>query len=199
MTKAHETSTVASAQPCVDDAVGVSGGERRWYVAIVRNRSERKVREQLERQGVTCYLPTQDEVRVWADGRRVRQQRVVIPATIFIRCTEPERRRLVTLPYINRFLTNRAGATVNGATRPLATIPDAQIATLRFMLGHSDTPVTITSDYSPGDRVRVIRGDLRGLEGEVIHSPGQSELVVRLDILGCARVAIDPIDVELLK
>ena len=48
-----------------------------------------------------------------------------------------------------------------------------------------------------GDRVRVARGKLCGLEGEVVTTDdGQSELVVRIDILGCAKVLISAIDIE---
>ena len=54
------------------------------------------------------------------------------------------------------------------------------------LFNHSDTPVGLVDrTYGRGDRVRVIRGSLCGLEGEVLVSnEGQSELLVRLDILG---------------
>ena len=69
---------------------------------------------------------------------------------------------------------------------------------LRFMLGHSDTPVEITGHtYGKGDKVRVVRGNLRGVEGEVLaDSDGQSLLIVNLDILGNARCVISPLDLE---
>ena len=68
---------------------------------------------------------------------------------------------------------------------------------LRFMLGRSDSPVTFTGEYVKGRKVKVIRGNLRGLEGEIIALPdGSSELVILIDALGCAKVHINPIDVE---
>jgi hypothetical protein len=48
--------------------------------------------------------------------------------------------------------------------------------------------------------VRVARGKLQGLEGNVLQSPeGESYVVVGLDILGYARVQIDCADLEYIK
>lgn len=69
---------------------------------------------------------------------------------------------------------------------------------LRFMLGKSDRPVEfVEGRYRQGDKVRIIRGSLCGLEGEVLTSDnGKKELLIRLDILGCAKVLIDAIEIE---
>ena len=68
------------------------------------------------------------------------------------------------------------------------------------MLGQSDVPVTISErSFQKGDRVRVARGKLCGLEGEVVTTDdGHSELIVRIDILGCAKVMIEAVDIELV-
>lgn len=183
----------AAATIDVGDAVGVPRSH--WFVAIVKNNTEKSVAEKLVATGINIYLPTQEELRIWRNGRRKKIERVVIPATIFIHCTEPERREIVKLPYINRFMTNKAGCNPNRVGSPLAIIPESQISTLRFMLGNADGEVTVSGVYSKGDKVRVIRGGLRGLEGEIIESNGKSELMVRIDIFGCARVTINPADV----
>lgn len=190
-------SIAATASVDVDDAVGVE--KKHWFVAIVNHNSEKNTASRLAEQGYECFVATQRETRVWRNGKRAVVDRVVIGSTIFIRCTERERRTVVTMPYINRFLTNRAATTATpGSPRPIARIPAVQIEKLRFMLGHSDTPVELTGrSYGKGDMVRVVRGGLRGLEGEVIQADGgKSHLLVRFDILGCARCEIDPMDLE---
>ncbi len=184
-----------TARSCVGGAGGVAE-KRQWFVAIVNHNTEKAVGERLERLGVESYVASQCEMRVWRNGRKAKVNRVVIPSTVFVKCSESERRHIVTLPYINRFMTDKAG-THALQRQPLAVIPDGQIETLRFMLGNSDTPVTMTDSFCKGDRVRVIRGGLRGLEGEVVNSAGaNSELIVRIDFFGCARLTIDPINVE---
>lgn len=183
----------------VNDAVGVE--KSYWFVAIVNHNSEKGVAEKLEKLGIRYYLPTQSEIKVWKNGRKVKVDRVVIPSTIFIHCTEPQRREIVGLPFINRFMTNKAG-TINGCShKPIATIPDNQIETLKFMLGNSETPVTLSAaNFKQGDKVRVIRGRLKGLEGEVMDlSKNKTELLVGLDFFGCAKLTIDTINVEVIK
>lgn len=98
-------------------------------------------------------------------------------------------------------MTNKAGTSKDGLRKPLAIIPDAQIEMLKFMLGNSDSPVNITqADFKAGDKVRVLRGSLAGLEGEVTDmTKGKSELIVRLDLFGCARLTIDTINLALLN
>lgn len=173
---------------------------RHWFVAIVGHNTEKACAERLKTAGYECYLPTQEETRVWKNGRRAKIERVVLPTIIFIKCTERERREVVKQPYIKRFMTNRAGTLVNDLHKPVAIIPDRQIDTLRFMVGNSNNPVTIVSTYRKGDKVRVIRGSLRGLEGEIVRTPdGKEHLTVGIDFLGYARIEIDRLDVEPIK
>ena len=177
-----------------NDAVGVPGGERHWYVAIVGNNSERLCGERLEARvadrppearAYEVYVPTQEETRVLPSGRRKRVERVVFRAMVFIRCTERTRRReIVYLPYIKR-------------PRPVAVIPDIQMARLRRMLDGSEEPVLIDTRPLPlGARVRINGGKLNGLEGHVLETADGVYFVIRVDLLGCAkmRVARDLLD-----
>lgn len=192
----HDGST---ATDVVDDAVGVE--KSYWFVAIVNHNSEKQSSEKLNKLGVTNYLPTQKEIRVWKNGRKSKVYRIVIPSTIFIYCTEQRRKEIVNLPFIFRFMTNRAGSIKDSTNKPLAIIPDNEIERLKFMLGQSDIPVEITSKpFKPGDKVRVIRGNLAGLEGEVMDmKEAKSELIVTLNIFGCAKLSIDTVNLEIIK
>lgn len=183
----------------VDDAVGVSIS--RWFVAIVNHNSEKQASEKLTKIGVVNYLPTQLEIRVWRNGRKSKVDRIVIPSAIFVHCTEEQRKEIVGLPYIFRFMTNKAGTSKNSSNKPLAVIPDSEIERLKFMLGQSDVQVEITEvPVKKGNNVRVIRGSLVGLVGKVIDTNNaKSELIVDLEFFGCARLLIDTINLEIIK
>ncbi len=186
---------MASVPTGVGDAVGVP--RRQWYVAIVNHNTEKASSCRLTKLGYDCYVAIQDEYRVWRNGRRAKVSRVVIPSTVFIFCTEAERRHIVGLPFINRFMTDKAGTSKDTLNHPPAIVPNVQMDILRFMLGNSDTPVTVSGQYTKGDKVRVIRGRLRGIEGVVARaSDGKSKLYVRIGMLGFANLEIDPINVE---
>lgn len=187
---------VSTAAYVVDDAVGVARGY--WFVAIVNHNAEKSVAEKLGKMGISHYLPIQTEYRVWKNGRKSKVNRVVIPSTIFVYCTEQQRKEIVRFPFINRFMTNKAG-TINGIyNKPIATIPKKQIELLKFMLEQSDISVEIMNKPTKaGERVRVIRGRLTGLEGEILDiNKDMSVLIVALDLFGCAKLEIDTINVE---
>lgn len=184
----------------VDSAVGVAGSQ--WFVAIVHFHSEKQSADKLTKMGIETYLATQKEIRVWRNGRKSKVDRIVLPAMLFIHCTEQKRREIVKLPFIYRFMTNKAGtASAESLNKPLAVIPDKEIRQLKFMLGQSDVPVTITDrPYEVGDKVRVIRGSLAGLEGEVSGTDSdKSEVTVALEHFGCARLLIDKINLEVIN
>ena len=193
--KDSETSNPTVSSKGVDDAVGVTPAK--WFVAIVNSRHEKAVRDNLLKINIEGYVATQQEMRVWNNGKRRLVDRVVIPSMVFVKCTEKVRRDIVALPFINRFLVNRSAAS-GEFNRPVAVISDAAMEKLKFMLGHSDSPVGfISTEYKVNDNVRVVRGNLRGLEGEIReNSDGTHTLVVSIPLLGGATVFIDPCDVE---
>jgi transcription antitermination factor NusG len=187
----HSIATVVK----TGDAVGVQ--ERKWVIAIVTNNTEKKCGEKLIKMGYEAYVPTQQEIHRWSNGKTKAIDRVVLPSLVFIRVNESERKEIVTLSFIHKFMTNRAGVVDCYNRHAIATIPDKQIDTLKFMLYNSDTPVTIEpGSLKSGDRVRVIRGKLSGLEG-MMHSytKGDVYICVSLDLLGCAKVSIKTTDI----
>lgn len=139
---------------------------------------------------------------MWKNGKKAKVENVVISNTIFIHCTEAERREIVKLPFIFRFMTNKAGATTGELKKkPLAVVSDNEINRLKFMLGQSDVPVTISErPYKTGDKVRVIRGGLAGLEGEVTEiNSAKSEVIATLETFGCAKLVIDTVNLEIIS
>ena len=77
---------------------------------------------------------------------------------------------------------------LHGESAP-AVIPDTQMEKFKFMLDYSEEAVNMSNaPLSPGEKVRVIKGPLRGLEGELVTLNGKTKIAVRLDMLGCASV-----------
>lgn len=66
-------------------------------------------------------------------------------------------------------------------------IPDDQMARFRFMLDYSEDVISMNSaPLARGEKVRVIKGPLTGLVGELVNVDGKSKIAVRLNMLGCA-------------
>ena len=80
------------------------------------------------------YVASQKEMSLTA-GKRKWVERILFRSIVFIRCTDTLRRKeIVHLPYIKRFMVNIAGER-RGGIRPVAFIPDDQMAKLRRMVG----------------------------------------------------------------
>ena len=156
---------------------------RQWLVAYVQSCLEKKTAQRLAAKGIECYLPVQSEIRQWSD-RRKRVDCLVIPMMIFVHVTPQERPLPLSLQAVSRYMVLR------GESTP-AVIPDEQMDRFRFMLDYSPEAVEMCSaPLAPGDAVKVIKGPLAGLEGELITVNGKSKVAVRLDMLGCAHVDV---------
>ena len=148
---------------------------RQWLVAYVQSCLEKKTAQRLAAMGIECYLPVQSEIRQWSD-RRKRVDCLVIPMMIFVHVTPQERPLPLSLQAVSRYMVLR------GESTP-AVIPDEQMDRFRFMLDYSPEAVEMCSaPLAPGDAVKVIKGPLAGLEGELITVNGKSKVAVRLPI-----------------
>ena len=155
-----------------------------WVAALVKMHSEKAVSKKLESLGIENWVPTQWEVHQWSD-RKKRVERVVIPMIVFIRIKKTALKTLAYHSFIYKLVT------YPGQRTP-SIIPDAQIEQLRFMLNQSEAPVEMKDRiFNTGDRVRIIRGPLKDLEGELCLVEADKPMVaVHIDCLGYACVSI---------
>lgn len=152
---------------------------RRWYVALVRMHHEKKVCERLGKIGIESFVPVQQEVHQWSDRRKVVES-VLLPMMVFVHVTPEERKEVLSFSTVSHYLVMR------GESSPTV-IPDDQMARFRFMLDYSDDVISMNSSpLARGEKVRVIKGPLRGLLGELVTVDGRSKIAVRLNMLGCA-------------
>lgn len=197
MCTSEEPTTESTTAQGVGDAVGVP--TRYWYVAFVGPNAEKQCRDRLLRLGYEAYAATQEETHHWKNGKHKKVEVVIITQLLFIHCTPEERKEIVSLPYIRSFLVNKAAKANKFGVRPVTIIPDRQMQMLQFMLYKADTPVQFVAEpVIAGDTIRIIRGDMKGLEGEVVELKGSEEryLSIRLNMLGCALLHISLADVE---
>lgn len=118
---------------------------------------------------------------------------MLLPMMIFIHANVEERGRALTLSSICRYMVLR------GEHTP-AVIPDEQMERFKFMLDYSEEAVEMCpTPLAPGEMVKVIKGPLAGLEGELVEMNGKTKVVVRLEMLGCAGVDMPVGFVEKVK
>ncbi|MDE6523214.1 MAG: UpxY family transcription antiterminator [Muribaculaceae bacterium] len=163
-----------------------------WIAAYTKPRSEKKAASELTKLGIETYVATQYQIRQWSD-RKKKVEIVVIPSIIFAQIFEEQLTSILFHRNILKVIT-RPGE------KKAAKIPSVQIDKLKFILGQTEIPVLFDPNlFSVHNTVRVVRGPLNGLEGEVIHcNNDSSELIVQIDLLGGARMTIDKKELELI-
>jgi transcription antitermination factor NusG len=70
-------------------------------------------------------------------------------------------------------------------------IPDKQIAQLKFMVDFSEEPVEFSiEDLQPGEIITISRGPLQGLIGELCEVKGKHQVAIRIQKFGCALTTV---------
>ena len=146
---------------------------------MVRMHHEKKVSERLSKVGIESFVPVQQEIHQWSDRRKMVES-VLLPMMVFVYADVRERKEVLSFSTVSRYMVMR------GESSPTV-IPDEQMARFRFMLDYSEDAVCMNSaPLARGEKVRVIKGPLTGLVGELVTIGGKSKIAVRLDMLGCA-------------
>ena len=165
---------------------------RKWFVAVVKNNTELKMHQFFEARDIESFVAVQLDATNGKNGKKKPRQHVIIPARLMLHVTEAERKELVRLPGILRFLTDMAQHPDRFGHHPLAVIPDTQMNQLRLILAHASSEIEVElNPPSVGDRVRVISGPLEGVEGMIVKDTGNSKMYVSLGTLGCIKTTID--------
>jgi len=145
--------------------------ERRWFVARTHHGAELGVRNRLVELGVEHFVPTQ-KIKGWR-GRTV--ERPLINCLLFIRASQAEALLLIH----ERGL--RADYLFDHATRHLMFVPDKEMEDFQRVLNPSthegglvDQPLVL------GEKVRIAKGPLEGVEGHILDLQGQYYVVVSL-------------------
>ena len=146
-----------------------------WYAAKVKYQTERKVKIWLDKQDVENFIPFRT-VLIERNGRKIKREKPVVPGLLFIRtnyqtaCTLPFE-SMVKMVYLRNLESSQ-----------LLVVPDKQMQDFMFLLDFSESTVRLENiNLRRGDRVRVIKGDFAGIEGELIRIKGHKRVVVRLE------------------
>jgi transcription termination/antitermination protein NusG len=145
-----------------------------WYAVTTKSRQEKVVASMLEYLEVPNFLPLVNEERRWSD----RKQMIAMPlfqGYVFVRITTSceFQLRVQKVPGVVDFVRARGG--------PLA-IPDREIEDVRAVLSHG-VACSPHPFLKVGDRVRVVRGPLAGIEGTLVRSGSQSKLVISVEMI----------------
>jgi transcription antitermination factor NusG len=171
--------------------IGTHPSGSHWFAVWTRSRQEKSAAAMLSTLGVTHFLPLISQIHQWSD----RKQTVTVPlfnGYLFVYMNLARDNRLKVLN------TSGIVGLVGNQTGPLP-IPEQQIEDIRTILDMRVECVAVPL-LNEGDRVRVLRGPLAGIEGKLVRTNSSTRLSISIEsIHKSLLVNVSRGDVELLQ
>ncbi|OGW48544.1 MAG: hypothetical protein A2Z50_07260 [Nitrospirae bacterium RBG_19FT_COMBO_42_15] len=146
-----------------------------WYAIYVRSRHEFHVFERLSGANIDSFLPTVERLSRWKDRKKMVNF-PLFPGYLFVHINKSYNNILTVLK------TNGVVRFLGLSPREPEPIPEEQIISLKKVV-ESKEFLDPHPYLKEGQRIRIKRGALAGVEGLLIEKTGQHNLVISVDIL----------------
>jgi transcription antitermination factor NusG len=157
-----------------------------WWALYTRHQHEKVVADMLTAKGFEVFLPLYDSIRRWKDRQKLLSL-PLFPCYVFVRGGFRRRLQIVTTPGVHMVLNHGEN---------VAVIPENEIESIRRTVD-GRCRMEPHPFIRCGDRVRVIRGSLQGVEGLLVRKKNQFRLILSVDMLAkSVAVEIDSADIE---
>ena len=181
----------------------VCGDPKFWFPMRVTYSREMKVKGELDRLGIVCFLPmTYRLVERQHDGE-TEMRRELVPAInnlIFVRSTQEEISGLKNTNEILeplRYMMDRTA----GSEHVIMTVPDREMENFMRVASKTDDSVLFLDESTivgkEGAHVRIMGGPFEGVEGVIRRVKRCKRVVVELE--GVASVAVAYVPASLLQ
>ena len=143
-----------------------------WYALQVWVRKETAIANQLQAQGLECFLPKYKSLRQWSDRKKEVEQ-PLFPGYLFCRFEYLHRRPIVITPGVLQIVGNG---------RTALPVEDREVEALQAAVA-SGIAAQPWPYLEIGERVRIQTGKLTGLEGILVNFKGNHRVVLSVSLL----------------
>jgi transcription antitermination factor NusG len=162
--------------------------ERHWFAAYTCAKHEKIVTRHLVERSVESFLPEYESLRHWKD-RKVKLRMPLFPGYVFVRLALSDRSRVLHVPSLVRLV---------GFSGQPSIVPDEEIRALQLIEAAGIQPQPYPYLHG-GERVRIVRGPLEGVEGIVSRRKNKLRLVLSLDLITrSVAVEVDQTDIAII-
>lgn len=156
-----------------------------WCAVYTRHQHEKTVSEMLQHKGFEAFLPLYESVRRWKDRKKLLSL-PLFPGYVFVRGAIERRLPVLSTPGVHMIISRG---------ERIATIPKEEIEAIRRTI-EGQFRVEPHPFLRCGERVRVVRGSLEGVEGVLTRKKNLYRLVLSVEMLAqSVAVEIDALDV----
>jgi transcription termination/antitermination protein NusG len=148
----------------------------KWCVLWTRSQCEHMVYDELSAKGFQLFLPTLD-IWVRRNGTRRRVTSPMFPGYLFLNHVMDK------TSYIEATKAQGLVKILGERWDALAEVPDSEINTIR-RIHQNGVPATSHAYLRVGERVRIVKGVLEGVEGILVRTkPEKGLMVVSVNLL----------------
>jgi transcription antitermination factor NusG len=156
-----------------------------WCAVYTRHQHEKTISTLLESKGFEVFLPLHESTRKWKDRTKVLSL-PLFPGYVFVRGAIERRLPVLTTPGVHMILSQG---------ERIATVPEEEIDAIRRTV-EGKFRVEPHPYLRCGERVKVVRGSLEGVEGVLTRRKNLCRLILSVDMLAqSVAVEIDAMDV----
>ena len=173
--------------------------QKYWFAARTRDKQEFAIRNSLEKLKVEenldidCYLPTRSVI-TQLKYRRKRSEVPVIRNLIFVRATKQTACDLSNVYGVQLFYMKDL------FSHSMLVVPNKQMEDFMFVMDLN--PDGVSFDNEPlvvGHKVKVVKGDFCGIEGEVATEANKTYVVIRIKGILSASVKVPKSSLKIIK
>ncbi len=147
--------------------------QNKWYAIYVASRSEKKVTELLAEKGLTAYVPLVKTLRIWSD----RKKMVELPLMngyVFVN---------INILHKDKVMQTRGVVNFVRSEGKIAVIRDVEMTRLKQIveLGYDIESNRSANSYNEGDKIKIIAGPLKGIEGYIVYGDSGKNFEIVLE------------------
>jgi len=147
---------------------------KKWYAVYTHPRSEKKALLELQKNDIECYLPIVKTLRQWSDRKKWVDE-PLFRSYLFVHVSTQVYFDVLNTQFVVRYIT------FEGAAVP---IPDLQIEAIKLFIKQEELPHIDPRQFQPGKSVEVIKGNMKGLIGDLITHAGKHKVKIEVSGIG---------------
>jgi len=147
--------------------------EYNWYAMYTRPRFEKRLASELEYLGFVVFLPLQKKLKQWSDRKKWVEEPLFRSYLFVYTCDQNRAKAFGTDGFVKYVHFNNV----------VATIPENIISNLKILLSSGVELEVVKRKLRKGEMVKVITGNMIGLEGEFISYKKKNIIVIKMEIL----------------
>ena len=143
-----------------------------WFVLYTKSHNEKKVADNLSRQGIEIFCPTLKKERIWSDRKKI----VEVPlfkSYCFVNLKEKERHKVFGVPGVVRYLF--------WLKKP-AIVKQEEIDIIKDLLNEFDHKALEVIDFQINDTIVINSGVFAGTDALITNKQGK-KIVVKVESL----------------